>query len=182
MTKLVVAQGSQLSIPAKSSVGCNPCHVLRAYWWHHAKVQSQHQWSDDIQQPGHWTQYQLSCSGLSSTIHEVRCDTISTLSINQKTKCKFLMEVHPNAFRLFYSTFMSYLPVLEPIGGSKPKFSIVTDIIGVTHGHLESLDLHCPAQGSPVPTFRSFSKSLDSTLLASVTSDNPQSSMVPIPS
>ena len=44
---------------------------------------------------------------------------------------------------------------VEPIGGSKPKFSINTDtIIGSSHAQSKSLSLSCPAQGSPIPTFR----------------------------
>ena len=42
-------------------------------------------------------------------------------------------------------------PLVEPIGGSKPKFSVVTDY---SHSVLHNLSLNCPAQGSPVPTFR----------------------------
>ena len=43
---------------------------------------------------------------------------------------------------------------LEPIGGSKPKFSINSDSQSFTHAKSESLSLSCPAQGSPIPTFR----------------------------
>ena len=49
---------------------------------------------------------------------------------------------------------ISYVDVVEPIGGSKPKFSIMTDLMRYSHYELQSLSLTCPAQGSPSPAFR----------------------------
>ena len=50
--------------------------------------------------------------------------------------------------------FKFFYIISEPIGGSKPKFSIVTDLMRYSHGKDESISLSCPAQGSPIPTFR----------------------------
>ena len=44
---------------------------------------------------------------------------------------------------------------LEPIGGSAPKFSAESTISNLIRHRLSSLALSCPAQGSPVPSFRS---------------------------
>ena len=43
---------------------------------------------------------------------------------------------------------------IEPIGGSKPKFSTDSGSSSYLRGTEESLSLSCPAQGSPVPVFR----------------------------
>ena len=53
-----------------------------------------------------------------------------------------------------------HLSFVEPIGGSKPKFSLKTDIMGYSHSQSESFSLTCPAQGSPIPTFRLVHKPL----------------------
>ena len=45
---------------------------------------------------------------------------------------------------------------LEPIGGSTPKFSMVTEAFVFTKPASEPLSLTCPAQGSPVPSYRFF--------------------------
>ena len=43
---------------------------------------------------------------------------------------------------------------LEPIGGAKPKFSLNTESLRFTREALSSVSLLCPAQGSPIPSFR----------------------------
>ena len=45
--------------------------------------------------------------------------------------------------------------MLEPISGSSPKFSTETKISSLLRVEKEPLELTCPAQGSPVPNFRS---------------------------
>ena len=44
---------------------------------------------------------------------------------------------------------------LEPIGGSAPKFSAESSISDLVRGQASSLAMACPAQASPVPSFRS---------------------------
>lgn len=44
--------------------------------------------------------------------------------------------------------------ILEPIGGSAPKFSLETKITSLVRGTGKELALSCPAQGSPIPTYR----------------------------
>ena len=43
---------------------------------------------------------------------------------------------------------------LEPIGGAKPKFSLVTKVLHLEHEMGKSIALSCPAQGFPLPAFR----------------------------
>ena len=42
----------------------------------------------------------------------------------------------------------------EPIGGAKPKFSMVAKGLQIVHGSKNSITLSCPAQGFPLPAFR----------------------------
>ena len=42
----------------------------------------------------------------------------------------------------------------EPIGGSAPKISVVSKIITNEVSHSSAVTMSCPAQGSPVPSFR----------------------------
>ena len=45
--------------------------------------------------------------------------------------------------------------LLEPIGGSAPKFSFDTETVtGLSRKQSLSISLQCPAQGSPIPSFR----------------------------
>ena len=45
--------------------------------------------------------------------------------------------------------------LLEPIGGSAPKFSFETHTVtGMFRKQSLSISLQCPAQGSPIPSFR----------------------------
>ncbi len=44
--------------------------------------------------------------------------------------------------------------VAEPIGGAKPKFSQKTETLAFTEMKGTELGLLCPAQASPVPSFR----------------------------
>ena len=46
---------------------------------------------------------------------------------------------------------------LEPIGGSAPKFSAESSISNLVRSQASSLAMSCPAQASPVPSFRSVS-------------------------
>ena len=43
---------------------------------------------------------------------------------------------------------------LEPIGGSAPKFSAESTISNLVRKVTTDLTLSCPAQGSPIPSFR----------------------------
>ena len=47
-----------------------------------------------------------------------------------------------------------FLLFLEPIGGSIPKFSGITHLTGLLGKSSQPLTITCPAQGSPVPSFR----------------------------
>ena len=51
--------------------------------------------------------------------------------------------------KMFFITFM-----IEPIGGTKPKFSQESDYSRFTKRSGQQLSLLCPAQGSPIPAFR----------------------------
>ena len=51
--------------------------------------------------------------------------------------------------KIFFITFM-----IEPIGGTKPKFSQESDYSRFTKRSGQQLSLLCPAQGSPIPAFR----------------------------
>jgi len=42
----------------------------------------------------------------------------------------------------------------EPVGGSAPKFPSETDLSRLTHKEGNPLRLTCPAQASPLPSFR----------------------------
>ena len=44
---------------------------------------------------------------------------------------------------------------IEPVGGSAPKFSGVAHLTGLIGSKDQSVTLTCPAQGSPIPSFRS---------------------------
>ena len=43
---------------------------------------------------------------------------------------------------------------LEPIGGSKPKFSQKSESLTFTEKAHQTISLLCPAMGSPLPSFR----------------------------
>ena len=61
---------------------------------------------------------------------------------------------------VFKPCFVHYLiikPSLEPIGGSSPKFSAESSISNLIRVQARSLAMSCPAQASPVPSFRSVS-------------------------
>ncbi len=47
-----------------------------------------------------------------------------------------------------------FIIVAEPIGGAKPKFSQKTETLAFTEMKGTELGLLCPAQASPVPSFR----------------------------
>ena len=49
---------------------------------------------------------------------------------------------------------------LEPIGGAKPKFSLNTESLRFTREALSSVSLLCPAQGSPIPSYRLVEKGI----------------------
>ena len=53
---------------------------------------------------------------------------------------------------------------LEPIGGSSPKFSAESSISNLIRDQARSLAMSCPAQASPVPSFRSVSLSMRHSL------------------
>ena len=44
--------------------------------------------------------------------------------------------------------------LLEPVGGSAPKFPAESSISNLARVSASSLSLTCPAQGAPVPTYR----------------------------
>ena len=48
--------------------------------------------------------------------------------------------------------------LLEPVGGSPPKFTMETKTLTMDRVSQDPLSLSCPAQGSPVPAFRSVSQ------------------------
>ena len=48
----------------------------------------------------------------------------------------------------------NFLIYLEPIGGSKPKFSQKSESLTFTEKAQQTLSLLCPAMGSPLPSFR----------------------------
>ena len=58
----------------------------------------------------------------------------------------------PSSFKLL--VFLSNSSFLEPIGGSAPKFSAESTISNLVRKVTTDLTLSCPAQGSPIPSFR----------------------------
>ena len=46
------------------------------------------------------------------------------------------------------------MKLLEPVGGSPPKFSLETKTLTMERVSEDPLSLSCPAQGSPVPAYR----------------------------
>ncbi len=75
-----------------------------------------------------------------------------------------------HAFSLDVNSGLSHLPafgkgigtklhiplysLLEPVGSAAPKFSLENDGSKLTRLSLTPVSLSCPAQGSPVPSFR----------------------------
>ena len=55
------------------------------------------------------------------------------------------------AFRLNFSRLVSFS---EPVGGSAPKFPSANTISGFSANLANTFSLPCPAQGSPIPSFR----------------------------
>ena len=58
---------------------------------------------------------------------------------------------HSGSFCIQFLHFCSYL---EPIGGAKPKFAQRTDGLKQLQKLNDAISLTCPAQGSPLPSFR----------------------------
>ena len=52
------------------------------------------------------------------------------------------------------SMYLFIMCNIEPIGGAKPKFSMVAKGLQIVHGSKNSITLSCPAQGFPLPAFR----------------------------
>ena len=80
------------------------------------------------------------------------CDRSDKILIFSATKSQLELPssrvAYPNIQVCNMQTF------IEPIGGSAPKFSGVSDLSRLLGKSSHSQTLSCPAQGSPVPTFR----------------------------
>ena len=49
---------------------------------------------------------------------------------------------------------LPHVKLLEPVGGSPPKFTLETKTLTMERVSEDPLSLSCPAQGSPVPAYR----------------------------
>ena len=56
-------------------------------------------------------------------------------------------------FNLF-KAIPTFTVIAEPVGSSKPKFSLGTESLAFTRSQSEELSLLCPAQGFPKPSYR----------------------------
>jgi hypothetical protein len=64
--------------------------------------------------------------------------------------------LYPHSGSFFFALFgFLYLFVcIDPIGGAKPKFAQQTNGLIKVQNSDEAISLSCPAQGSPLPSFR----------------------------
>ena len=64
-----------------------------------------------------------------------------------KPEFRLLVKLNMGIITLWYQ-------IVDPIGGSKPKFSLETKSLTFVKDAKSSIALSCPAQGSPLPAFR----------------------------
>ena len=66
---------------------------------------------------------------------------------------------------LHYFGFLYLFVCIEPIGGAKPKFAQQTNGLIKVQNSDEAISLSCPAQGSPLPSFRQIFNTILSLVL-----------------
>ena len=96
--------------------------------------------------------FSLSCPAQGSPVPSYRFvislifGTVSQYRTAQGSCVNLLLSISNMHWRVFTT--------LEPIGGSVPKFSMVTESFTLTKAAAHPFSLSCPAQGSPVPSYR----------------------------
>ena len=88
---------------------------------------------------------------------------------SQKKNARAIKHVHPtpsqhsNRSKIIFLKAVKnkcgiFNPITEPIGGTKPKFSLEYKSLTVLRQTQQNLALLCPAQASPLPAFRLVNK------------------------